>query len=68
MRPTWVALLLSLLGLGATYYTVGSPVVRAYPSADGTMVVKLTLSRAPNFVAYLRTGGTRQLDAGGADS
>ncbi len=60
-----VALLLSLLGVSAAYRRLGTPVVRAYPSPDGTMVIKLTLSRAPNFVAYLRSGGNRQLSSGG---
>ena len=62
MRPAWIAVLLSVLG--ATYLKVGVPSVRAYPSPDGTMVLKLTLSRAPNFVAYLRSGSRRGLQAG----
>lgn len=62
MRPAWIAVLLSLLGVA--YLKVGTPSVRAYPSPDGTMVLKLTLSRAPNFVAYVRSGGRAVLHAG----
>ena len=62
MRPAFLALLASLLGLGV--FKVGVPQIQAFPSTDGTMVLKLSLSRAPGFVAYLRTGGKRQLGAG----
>lgn len=62
MRPAWIAVLLSLLGVA--YLRVGTPSVRAYPSPDGTMVLKLTLSRAPNFVAYVRSGGRAALRDG----
>lgn len=66
MRPGWLALLLSISGLGAVFLKLGTPVVRAYPSPDGTMVIKLTLSRTPGFVAYLRSGaGNRRLGSGG---
>lgn len=63
MRAAALAVVASLIG-GAAYYKVGTPVVRAYPSADGTMVVKLTLSRFPGFVAYLRTSGAPMLGRG----
>lgn len=63
MKSPLLAALLTVLG-SLTYYKVGTPVVRAYPSSDGTMVVKLTLSRMPGFVAYFRTSGGRALGSG----
>ncbi len=66
MRPGLVLLLASLLGLA--YYKVGAPQVDAYPAPDGRMVIKLSLSRAPGFVAYLRTSGKGKLGAGKSQS
>ncbi len=62
MRAAWAVLLISLAGAAA--YKLGTPVVRAYPAPDGTMVIKLTLSRAPGFVAYLRSGGHKEIEGG----
>ncbi len=64
MRAAATAAIISAVG-GLLDYRVGTPQVRAYPAPDGTMVVKLTLSRAPGFVAYLRAPGGRMLGAGG---
>lgn len=64
MKPAVWAFLASLLGL--TYYRIGNPQIHAFPSTDGTMVIKLSLSRAPGFVAYFRTGGKRELESGEA--
>ena len=60
MRGALVAAVVSVLG-GVLYYLIGTPVIRSYPSPDGTMVVKLTLSRTPGFVAYFRTSRGRGL-------
>jgi hypothetical protein len=62
----WLALLCSTL-LGAVLIKIGAPVIRTYPSTDGSMVVKLSLSKAPGFVAYLRTGGSRVLQQDPSD-
>ncbi|MDQ3856281.1 MAG: hypothetical protein M3281_07810 [Chloroflexota bacterium] len=67
MRPAFIVALLTALG-GLTYYKLGTPSVHAYPSPDGTMVVKLTLSRAPWFVAYFRASGSRKLGSGSRSS
>ena len=64
MRPVLLAVIGALIGL--TYYRVGTPSIKAYPSADGALVLKLTLSRAPGFVAYLRTSDARALGPGKA--
>ncbi len=61
-----MVLLASLLGLA--YYKVGAPQVDAYPAPDGRMVIKVSLSRAPGFVAYLRTSGKGKLGAGKSHS
>lgn len=61
MRPALATALAALFG-GLTYYVIGKPVVRAYPAPDGTMVVRLTLSRLPGFVAYFRTSGGHALE------
>ena len=61
MRPVLLAVIGALVGI--TYYRIGAPSVKAYPSADGAMVLKVTLSRAPGFVAYLRTSGGPALGA-----
>ncbi|MBA2362196.1 MAG: hypothetical protein H0V86_01535 [Chloroflexia bacterium] len=63
----WLAVLGSSL-LGAAIFKVGTPVVRTYPSTDGSMVIKFSLSKAPGFVAYLRTGGGRSLQSGSGDA
>lgn len=62
MKALWAALLISLLGGAA--YRFGTPVLRGYPAPDGTMVFKLTLTRAPGFVAYLHSGGKKELESG----
>ncbi len=67
MKPTaWLAVLCSML-FGAAFLKVGSPVIQTYPSTDGSMVVKLSLSKAPGFVAYLRTGGDPALQSGSVE-
>lgn len=63
----WVAVLCSTL-LGAAIFKIGAPVIRTYPSTDGSMVVKLSLSKAPGFVAYLRTGGGPALQSGPSEN
>ncbi len=62
----WLAILCSTL-LGAAIFKVGAPVIRTYPSTDGSMVVKLSLSKVPGFVAYLRTGGGPALQSGATE-
>ncbi len=62
MKALFVALFLT--AFGGAFYKLGTPSVRTYPAPDGTMVVRLTLSRAPWFVAYFRTGARRALPGG----
>ncbi len=62
MRPGLMALIASLLGLA--YYKVGAPQFHAYPAPDGRMVIRLSLSRAPGFVAYLRTSSRKEIGTG----
>ncbi len=62
----WLAVLCSTL-LGAAIFKIGAPVIRTYPSTDGSMVDKLSLSKTPGFVAYLRTGGGPALQSGSAE-
>lgn len=63
----WLAVLCSTL-LGAAIFKIGAPVIRTYPSTDGSMVVKFSLSKAPGFVAYLRTGGSPALQHDPSDN
>lgn len=53
---------IALLALiGAAWARFGRPQVSAFPSSDGNLVLKVTLTKTPGFVAYLNTGPAKQV-------
>lgn len=53
--------LLFMALVGAAWAKFGRPQVSAFPSSDGNLVLKVTLTRTPGFVAYVNTGRARQV-------